>query len=260
MHPLWSGVIGFGLVNIPVNLYSPASETTIDLDFLHKKDHSPVRYARICKAEEKEIPYDDIIRGFQYQHGSYVELNDKDFEHANVKKSSMIDIKLFTDKEDVDFIYAEKPYYLEPALKSEKSYALFREALQQSGKIGIATFVMRTREHLAAILPYKDVLVLDQLRFAHEIKPYTSLNIPKEPTISKKELAIALELIKKMGGTFKPKQYHDTYAEEIAELIEKKIKGARPSHKGEKVKASNVKDLMALLKASLEAQKPAARV
>ena len=259
MHPIWSGVMGFGLVNIPVHLYSPAIEEVLDLDYLHKKDKAGIRYAKICKAEEKEVPYEDIVRGYQYKRGGYVVLDDEDFAHANSKKTSMIDIQLFTDELEVDLMYVEKPYYLEPDKKAMKSYALFRAVLQQSGKVGIASFVPRNREHLVMIRPHGDVLMLVQLRFPTEVRSYSALDLPKDQKFSAKELLIATQLVKKMEGTFKPEKYRDTYTDDLLKTIQKKVKGL-PMQKAERVQPTKASDMMALLKASLEQPKSRVRV
>lgn len=255
MHPIWSGIIGFGLVNIPIRLYSPAKEETLDLDMLHKTDKSPIRYARVCKSEEKEIPYKDIVRGFQIEKGAYIVLTDNDFKKANAKKTNMIEITDFVDAKEIDPMYYEKPYYLEPDLKAEKAFALMREALRQTKKVGIATFVLHNREHLVALQPSGNTLVLYQLRFADQIHSTAGLTLPKTTVIPKKELSMAIELINKFAGHFKPEQYHDTYTEELNEIINEKAKGRTPKPRGTAPAPTHVRDLMATLKASLKKEK-----
>ena len=257
MHSIWSGVIGFGLVNIPVRLYSPAREEQLDLDMLHKKDHSPIRYARMCKAEEEEVPYRDIVRGYQIEKGRYVVLTDKDFKKANAKKTTTIEITDFVNAEEIDPMYYEKPYYLEPDTAAQKAFALLREALHHSKKVGIATFVLRNREHLVALRPSGNALILYQMRFASEIHPLTGLSLPAAAKFSKKELAMAADLIEKFAGHFNPASYHDTYNEELAVIINEKARGSVPKTRGTAPKATHVNDLMSTLKASLKKEKTA---
>jgi DNA end-binding protein Ku len=153
MRAIWSGALSFGLVNIPVKLYSATAGMGLDLTMLHKKDISPIRYARICRADGKEIPYEDIVKGYEYQKGDYVILTDEDFKKASVEKTKAIEIESFVKESEIDPIYFEKPYYLEPEKGAQKAYALLRESLKKSKKIGLAKFVLRNREHLAAIRP-----------------------------------------------------------------------------------------------------------
>lgn len=259
MRPIWSGFIAFGLVNIPVKLYSPSVETGLDLDLLHKKDMSPIRYARICKEEEKEVPYDDVLHGYQYVKGEYVSLNEKDYEKANVRKTQTIEVQHFAAADEIDPNFFDKPYYLEPEPKTEKSYALLREALRKSGKVAVAKFVLRNREHLAIVRPHGEVLVLNQLRFNDQIKPADELVVPKVQAMAAGEMKMALELINKMTHHFRPELYKDVYIDELKEIIHQKAKGLVPKKKGEKPAATRMTDLMATLKASLEHSKVSAR-
>jgi len=251
MHPIWSGVIGFGLVNIPVRLYSPAKEEVLDLDFLHKKDNSPVRYARICKKEEKEIEWKDVVRGFETKRG-YVVLTKEDFEKADARKTKAIDIMHFADASEIDSIYYDKPYYLEPEPKARKAYLLLREALRKTGKVAVATFVLRTRENLAVIKPDGNALVLNQLRFAHEMQTPEDLDLPpKDAEISKKELGIALELIDRGTEKFKPSAHKDLYIKQLEKIIDRKSRGMKTVKHGKEPEPTKVSDLMAALEKSL---------
>jgi DNA end-binding protein Ku len=251
MHSIWSGVIGFGLVNIPVKLYSPAKEEVLDLDFLHKKDQSPIRYARICKAEEKEIDWKDIERGFETARG-YVILTEKDFAKADARKTKAIDILHFADAEEIDPIFFEKPYYLEPEAKAHKAFSLLRRALEETGKVGIATFVLRHRENLAVIRPYKNGLVLDQLRYSHEMASMEDLKLPADTAVSKKELKIAIDLVAASTERFKPDVHKDQYLKELQAIIEQKSKGVIPKRRGVPPVPTKADDLMAELKRSLK--------
>ncbi len=253
MRALWTGTLNFGLINIPMKLYSATEDHDLNFDMLHKKDLSPIRYARICKSDGQEIPYKDIVKGYQYQKGDYVILVEEDFKRANLKKTKSIEIVDFVDANEIDPIYYEKPYYLEPGKGADKAYVLLRESLKKSKKVGIAHFVLHHREHMAVIKPHEHLLVLDQLRYNAEIKKPAQLHIPESAKISKQEVAMALKLIEQLSTHFHPEEYHDTYTEELKEIIEEKTKGKKPRISKEKApKITNVKDIMQMLKESLE--------
>lgn len=257
MRAIWTGSLGFGLVNIPVKLYSGSqSNSGLDLTMLHAKDLSPIRYARICRADGKEIAYEDIVKGYEYQKGDYVVLTDEDYAKANVRKTKTIDIVEFTMAADIDVRYFEKPYYLEPDKGAGKAYALLREALKKSGKVAIAKFVIRNREHLAAIMPVGNALVLNQMRFTNELRTPDGLQFPDATAKSdKKEIDMALNLIDHLTEPFVPEDYHDTYIEELEKVIDAKAKGKKPPTSGKAPVSTRSKDLMAMLKASLETEK-----
>src|SRR5215213_11790475 len=165
MKPLWSGAISFGLVNIPVNLYSATRERAIQFDYLRKKDLCPVGYLRVCKKTGEEVAYKDIVRGYEYQKGDYAVIEEEDFRKANVKKTQLIDIVDFVEEKEIDSKFFEKPYYIEPDKKANKAYALLRQTLHKTKRVGIAKFVMRSKEHLVMIKAEEDLLLLVQLRF-----------------------------------------------------------------------------------------------
>ena len=254
MRTMWTGSLSFGLVNIPVKLYNGTQDNRISFDMLHKTDLSPIRYARVCKEDGQEVPYDEIVKGYEVSKGDYIVLDDKDFERANVKATKTIDIISFADIEDVDPIYYEKPYYLEPDKGADKAYAMLREALKKSGKVGITKFVLRNREHLAMVRPSGDMLVLNQMRFADEIKSAGGLKMPKDATVTDKEIDMAIMLIDQLATPFNADDYFDTYQKEIERVIDEKSEGKVPEVHGElpKKKTGEVKDLMSLLKASLQ--------
>lgn len=253
MRAIWTGSISFGLINIPVKLYS-GTETRggIDLHMLHKTDLSPIRYAKICRADGKEIPFEDIVKGYEYQDGDYVVLEPDDFKKADAKKTSTIDIQLFAPAAEIDIRYYDKPYYLEPAKGAEKPYALLRQALAKSGQLAIAKYVMREREHLAAVVPVGNALILEQMRFTNEIRQPIGLKLPDEKEVSASEVNLALKLIEQLTGPFIGEDYHDTYTEELEEIIEAKVKGKAPKVHGKALAPTKSSDLMATLKASLE--------
>jgi DNA end-binding protein Ku len=255
MRAIWTGALSFGLVNIPIRLYSATAGTELDLTMLHKKDMSPIRYARICRADGKEVPYEDIVKGYEYRKGDYVILTDEDFKKANVEKTKAIEIQEFAKESEIDPIYFEKPYYLEPEKGAEKAYTLLRESLKKSKKVGIAKFVLRNRERLAAIKPSGDALILEQMRFENEIRKPTELNLPDARKAASKEIQIALALIEQLTEHFNPKAYKDTYHDELKKVIDAKAKGKPVKAKGKEPKATEVTDLMAMLKKSLEKEK-----
>lgn len=253
MRAIWSGSVSFGLVNIPVKLYSATNSKTLELDMLHKKDLSPIRYAKVCRKDGHEIPYEEIVKGYEYEDGDYIVLSNEDFEKANVRKTKTIDIVDFAKEQEIDPIFFEKPYYLEPEKGAAKAYILLREALKKSKKVGIAKFVIRNREHLGIVKPEGDILVLNQMRFQEEIRR-PELKIPKED-VSEKEISMALAFIDQLTEPFKPDEYKDTYMEELKKLIEEKSRGKTPKPKGALPKPTEVDDLMAALKKSLEREK-----
>lgn len=254
MRAIWTGAISFGLVNIPVRIYSAVGETSLDLDMLSKKDMSPIRYARISKASGEEVEYKDIVKGYEIEKGHYVVLEDKDFEKASPKKIRSIEIKNFVLENEIDPVYFDKPYYLEPDKNAEKPYALLREALKKSGKVGIAAYVLRNRERIGMVKVMNDVLILNQLRYHADIRDFNELKLPSAGIIKPGEVEIAIKLIDQLTEKFKPQDFHDTYMEELKKLIEAKAAGKtfRPAGGPEPVE---MKDLMETLKASLSASK-----
>lgn len=253
MRSIWRGSISFGLVNIPVRLFSASQvHEGIDLDMLHKEDHSPIRYARVCRSDGEEVPWDEIVKGYEYRDGDYVVLTPEDLKKADVEKAKTIKIQQFADESEIDTRYFEKPYYLEPEKGADTAYALLREALERSGKIGLAKFAMRARENMAAIKPVGKVLVLNQLRFPADVRSPADLNLPDKKAATEGEVKMALALINQLNKPFIAEDWHDTYTEELEEVIEEKAKGHKPKAHGKPPKDTKVKDLMATLKASLE--------
>ncbi|HEX6257950.1 MAG TPA: Ku protein [Candidatus Saccharimonadales bacterium] len=252
MRPIWNGSISFGLVNIPVRLYSGAEmRKGLDLDMLHKEDHSPIRFARVCRKDGKEVPWDDIIKGYEYQHGDYVELSQKDLAKASAEKTQTIDIQQFVEEGEIDIRYFEKPYYLEPIKGGEKAYALLHAALEESEKLALVQYVMHERQHLGVIKPVGKALVLDQMRFPTDLREATDLKFPNMK-VEHKELEVALKLVRQETKRFIPEDFHDTFTEELEDIIEAKIKGKKLPKHGEKRKDTSSKDLMSALKASLK--------
>lgn len=259
MHAIWSGSINFGLVNIPIKLYSASEESGLDLTMLHKKDLSPIRYARICKAEGKEIAYQDIVKGYEYQKADYVIITDKDFENASARSSHSIEITEFVAEKEIDIRFFNKPYYLEPGKNAEQAYALLREALNKSKKVGIARFIIRDREHIAVVKPLDKVLVLNKLRYFSELRDPQALKLPDIKTTNKKEIEMALALVNQLTKRFNPKKFHDSYAETLEKVIALKTKGKKITKKAKAPEVTKVKNLMDALKASLEKTKSSSK-
>lgn len=257
MRSLWSGSITFGLINIPVKLYSASKARPLSFKLLEKHSQCEIQFQRICKGNHKPVPYEDIVRGYEYKPGEYVVLDDKDFQRAQVEEESReIDIVSFADQEEIDPKYYEKPYYLEPDKKALKAYSLLREVLKKSEKVGIAKFVMRDKQHLAAIKTEGDILVLNQLRFTDEIRDPKELSLPKRKEFNAKELGIAQRLVDQLTEKFKPEEFKDTYTEKLLEIIKAKAKGTKPRvKKQDEEPKGEVFDLMEALKASLNDKK-----
>lgn len=254
MRSLWKGSISFGLVNIPVKMYVASQDREFKFVMLHKKDLSQIRYARICKTEDKEVPWNEIVKGYEYEPGEFIVMNDEDFKKANLTKSKTIEILDFVKEDEIDTIFYSKPYFLEPEKNAEKSYVLLREALRRSKKVGIAKFIIHNREHVAVIKPHENAIVLNELRYVDEVILPKELNFPENQKAAPKELEVALKLIDHLTARFNPKKYKDTYNAEIKEIIEQKAKGKKVHPKGKEPKPSKVQDIMTLLKASLEEQ------
>ena len=224
---LWKGAISFGLVHIPVELYSAVQAHELDLTMLDRRDFSPVGYKRYNKKTGKDVTWDDIVKGYEYEEDEYVVLSDEDLKRANVEATGTIDIQAFVDAADVPLTYYEQPYYLAPSKGGAKVYALLRETLRKAGKIGIATVVIRTKQHLCALVCIEDKIVLNTLRYEAEIRSAEELKLPpataKAAGISDKELQMALSLVEGMSEEWKPEQYRDTYKDDVLALVKKKV-------------------------------------
>jgi DNA end-binding protein Ku len=254
MRPIWTGAIGFGLVNIPVKLYSATQTSNLDLDMLDKKDHSHIKFQRINEKTGKEVKWESIVKGYKF-HNNYVILDDKDFEAASAKKTKTVEISDFVKEDEISSIYYETPYYIEPDKSGTRAYQLLLEALKKTGKVGVATFVMRSKESLAILRPNENVLVLNRIRFEEEIRDPKELTLPENTTIKPAELQMAVSLINQLSGKFDVSKYKDTYKEELMKLIEAKAKGQKIKAPDMKVVHSKTQDLMSQLKASLDTPK-----
>jgi len=256
MRSIWTGAIGFGLVNIPVKLYSATETSTLDLDLLDKKDHSHIRLMRVNERSGKEVSWENIVKAYKYK-DEYVVLTDEDFEAASVEKSKVIAISGFAREDEIDSIYFETPYYVEPEESGGKAYALLREALLRTEKVGIATFVMRSRENLAILRATDNVIILNKIRFAEEIKDASALDLPSKTGIKKDELDMAVSLINQLSEQFDISAFKDTYTDSLLKIIAAKAKGAKPKAPQLKVVHTKSSDLMEQLRASLKVRKKA---
>jgi len=253
MKAIWTGAIGFGLVNIPVKMYSAVQSSSLDLDMLDKKDHSHIRFHRVNEKTGKEVAWANIVKGYKYN-DKYVVLSDEDFEKASPEKTKAIEIKSFVDESAVDSIYYEVPYYLEPEKGGGRAYVLLRDALKKTGKAGLGSIVIRAKESLCLLKCREDVLVLNKIRFAEEIRDTTDLKVP-EGSPKAPELKMAVELIDSLSEKFDISAYKDTYSETLMKLIRAKAKGLKIKPPAMKVVHSDTKDLMEQLKASLGSKK-----
>jgi DNA end-binding protein Ku len=256
MRPVWTGSIGFGLVNIPVRLYTAVQSSTLDLDMLDSHDHSNIKFKRVNENTGKEVPYKNIVKGYLY-HDQYVVIEPKDFELADAKKTKVIEIQNFVEDESIDSIYYEQPYYIEPDKNGERAYAILRDALKASKKVGVSTFVLRNKEALAVIKPYGKVLVLNRLRFDEEVRSPKDLNLPDVTKAKPKEQLMAKQLIDQLSEKFDISAYKDTYTDKLLKIIKAKAQGKKPKVQKMKIVHTKSDDLMGMLKASLEKKKKA---
>lgn len=230
MKAIWKGSIGFGLVNIPIKLYSAVESSNLDLDMLDGRDHSRIKFQRINEKTRKEVPYEKIVKGYSINE-NYVILEEKDFEDASPQKTKMIELENFTSLEDINPIYFETSYYAEPETQGRKAYALLHKALLKSKKAGIGRFVLRNTENLCVLHAQQDVIIISKIRFSEEIRSTEEINTPVDVTVNKKELDVGLALIEQYTSEFKIEQFKDEYRNELLKIIKAKSKGKRPSIK-----------------------------
>ena len=254
MRSIWSGAISFGLVNIPVKLGSAIeSANELNFDMLSKKDMAPIRYARIDTKTEKEVAWKDIVKGYEYAKGKYVVVTDEDFAKASPEKSRTIDIVQFVKEEEIDPIYYEKPYYLTPDKGASKSYHLLIKALEETQSVGLAEFMLRNRMHICALKVHEGILLLNQMRYQDEIREVPEAGAAEK--ISPKELQLAVKLIDQLTEKFDPEAFKDTYVTELKKVIKAKAAGKEIHIAEPKKTSATVKDLMEVLKQSLETKK-----
>lgn len=251
---IWSGSISFGLINIPVKLQSAVQDDNIDFDLLSKNDLAPIRYARIDSKTGEEVSYKDIVKGYQYAKGKYVVVTDEDFEKARPALAKSIDILQFVKDEEIDPIYYEKPYYIVPDKGSEKAYKLLLKALDETKTVGLAEFMMRNRAHICALKNHDGVLLLNQLRYHEEVRELPEVKTGDE-RITPKEIQLATKLINQLTESFDPAAYKDTYIAELRKVIKAKAAGKNIRIAEPKKMPAEVRDLMEVLKESLNTKK-----
>jgi DNA end-binding protein Ku len=257
-HAIWSGAINFGLVTIPVKLQTAVRTSDLRFNFLHKTDEGRVNNVRRCSLDGEELSFDDIVRGYEYEKGQYVILSDEDFKRVNPEATQSVDIVQFVDLAEIDPMFFDKPYYLEPEKRGRHAYALLREALKVSGKVGIAKVVIRSREHLAALKPNGDALVLELMHFADEIVEQSTLELPASEKPAENEMKVAQLLIDTMTEAFVPESFKDTYREQMLAMIEARAAGKEaPQSETKAPVRDNVVNLMDVLQKSLEQTKRA---
>jgi DNA end-binding protein Ku len=255
-HAIWTGSINFGLVNIPIKLFTAVHENELHFNMLHGKDHGRIGFQRVCNTCNKKVEWNDIVKGYEYEKDHYVILSDKDLKEANVEATQSIDIVQFVDLSEINPMYFEKPYYLEPEKKAKHAYALLRDALAKSGKVGIARVVIKTREHLAALKPQGDALVLEIMHFADElVDPSTFEFPPKNEKVPPAEMKAAMMLIDTMASKFEPTEYHDKYRDDVMAMIEARAQGRETKKAPKKAAPSKLVDLMDVLQQSLKETK-----
>ena len=252
---IWKGSISFGLVNIPIVLYPATKREELKFRLLRKTDLSPVNYKRVAEKDGKEVPWDQIVKGYEYEKGKYVVLQDEDFQRVDIEATQTMDIQDFVELDEIDPIFFYKPYYLEPQKGGDKAYALLRDALKDSKKVGVAKVVIKTREYLAGVKPEDGALVLELMHFAEELADTSKLHISKKVEVGKREMTMAKSLIDSMSSKWNPEKYKDDYREALMEVIEEKVEagGKEIEEKPRKApKPTKVIDLVSVLQKSLE--------
>ena len=259
-RPIWKGNISFGLVNIPITLFTAENKQELHFKLLDRRTRSEVRYERVSEATGQQVPLEEIVRGYRYEGGDYILLTEEDFKKAAVEATQMIEISDFVDLKSIEYTYFEKPYYVVPDKRAEKGYVLLREVLRRTGKVAISKVVIRTRQYLAALIPQGDALVLEILRYYREIREQSEFHFPagslEEYKVSERELQVAQMLVESMTGEWDPMQYHDEYHDALMQWIEQKARaGGAVSPAGERAEGrerGKVVDMMELLKQSVE--------
>ncbi|HJT45778.1 MAG TPA: Ku protein [Chthoniobacterales bacterium] len=252
---IWKGSISFGLVNIPIALYTATRKEDLKFRLLRQTDLSPVNYKRVAEKDGKEVPWDQIVKGYEYEKGKYVVLKEEDFQRVDLEATQTVDIQDFVDLDEIDPIYFYKPYYLEPQKGGDKAYALLRDSLKQKKKVGIAKVVIKTRQYLAGVKPEDDALVLELMHFADELVDASKLHIPKKTEVGKRELHMATALMDSMSAKWDPEKYKDEYREALMDVIEEKVEAGGKEVEGKPKKApkpTKVIDLVKVLQQSLE--------
>jgi DNA end-binding protein Ku len=261
-HMIWKGAISFGLVHVPVQLYPATQSEKVGFNLLDKRSMDPIGYKQINKNTGKDVARDNIVRGFEYEKGKYVVMTDAEIRAANPESTQTVDILSFVDAPEISFLSLDTPYYLAPDRKGEKVYALLRDALKDTGKVGIASVVLHNKQHLAALIPVGPALALNTLRWGDEVRDFSQFTFPDEDTkkagVTPKELDMAKRLIDDMSDSWDPTKYHDTFRDDIMKLVDQKVKEGKIAEVmkfeegGEEKASADILDLSELLKRSLK--------
>jgi DNA end-binding protein Ku len=255
-HAIWTGAINFGLVTIPVRLFTAVRSNDLSFNLLHAKDEGRIKYERICSEDGKPVPWDEIVKGYEYEKGEYVILTDEDFKKVNPEATQTVDIMEFVELEQINPMFFEKPYYLEPSKQGRHAYALLREALEKSGKVAIARVVIRTKEQIAAVKPIGDALVLEIMHWAEELVDQSTLDLPADRKLPESELKMAKMLIDTMSvDAFEPEKFKNRYADELMAMIEARAAGKEMPKPKKAPARPKVVNLMDVLQQSLEQSK-----
>ncbi len=256
-RPIWKGSIAFGLVNIPVELHTGVRDSRPRFRMLHVDDKSPVRFERVCAREGKPVAWEQLVKGYEYEKGRFVVLTKQDFRAAALEKTRTVDIRAFVKPSEIDDRFFESAYYLVPAKGADRAYALLREAIRQTERVGIATIVLRDAQHLAAIEVIKDAMVLTLMRYADELVDTSAYTFPPAKEIRKPELAMAVTLVENLADKWDPSQYTDQYRENLMKIIKAKLKGKQPRLTEQvEPRQAEVVDLMERLRQSLAGASP----
>jgi DNA end-binding protein Ku len=252
---IWKGSISFGLVNIPIALYPATRREELKFRLLRRTDLSPVNYKRVAEKDGKEVSWDQIVKGYEYEKGKYVVLREEDFQRVDLEATQTVDIKDFVDLKEIDPMFFYKPYYLEPQKGGDKAYTLLRDALKDTQKVGVAKVVIKTRQYLAGVKPEDGALVLELMHFADELADPDKLHVPKKLEVGKREMNMAKSLIGSMTSKWQPEKYKDDYRKALMDVIEEKVEagGKEIEEKPRKApKPTKVIDLVSVLQKSLE--------
>jgi DNA end-binding protein Ku len=261
-RPIWKGTISFGLVNVPIALYPAERRSDLHFSLLDSRDKAQVRYQRVNEVTGEEVPWDEVVKAYEYQDGDFVVIEDEEFKRVAVEATQTVEIEAFVDEDEIEYVYFDKPYYLVPGKKGEKAYVLMRETLRRAHTVGIAKVVIRARQYLAALIPEGNALILDLLRYKHEIRDISEYEIPdktiEEYNISERELQMAEKLVETMTTKWEPESFHDEYRDALMQYIERKAKAgetavaAEPEAPAPEEKKGEIIDIMDLLKKSVQ--------
>lgn len=259
MHTMWKGSISFGLVHIPIKLFSATEDKDIKLRMLHKECNSPLKYERTCPVCEKEVAQEDIVKGYEYEPGQYVILEKEDLDDLALEQNKSVEIIDFIKLDEIDPIFFNRSYYIGPNDNGQKAYTLLKQAMEQSGKIGVAKITIRSKQHLAVVRVYKNALVLETIHFPDEVRNVDQVpGLPDDIELTEKEMETAIQLIEQLTTPFEPEKYTDDYRTALMDLIQAKVTGNEVKHAKE-TPQTNVVDLMDALQASIDQTKPKKR-